>query len=111
MEAWSHRGMGRTKMYAGRPPEPPAQVIGVAYGVATTTLELVQPDGEEDELEALVDDALERLNDNADAMGADIVYDLKIEISYFRVLRRGVKVTVVAYGTAARLSPPDSAQH
>ncbi len=101
--------MGRVIIHSGRPPEPSLNVLGVAYGVASTTLELDAPDIEEEELESLIDLALERLDDNADAIGADVVYDLKIDVSYHRILRRGVKVVVVAYGTAARLGPPGAA--
>ncbi len=98
--------MGRVVIHSGRPPEASLSVLGVTYGVASATIELDVP---EEELEALIDAALERLDDNADAIGADVVYDLKIDVSYHRILRRGVKVVVVAYGTAAKLSPPGAA--
>ncbi len=101
--------MGRVVIHSGRPPEASLSVLGVTYGVASATIELDVPDVEEEELEALIDAALERLDDNADAIGADVVYDLKIDVSYHRILRRGVKVVVVAYGTAAKLSPPGAA--
>ena len=85
------------RLFAGPPRDGVATIV---LGVSEANIERVEI-GElgREELESLIDEAVERLRENAEEYGCSHVSDVRIEVGMYRVLRGLIKVVVVVYGT------------
>ena len=74
--------------------------LGIVVGVAEVDVERIEI-GEwgKEELESLIDEALQDLEENASEAGCGAVTDVKIELGMYRLLRGLIKIIVIVYGT------------
>lgn len=85
------------RLFAGAPRNEASTIV---FGVSEASFERIEI-GElgREELESLIDEAVERLKENAEEHGCESVSDVRIEIGMYRVLKGLIKVIVIAYGT------------
>jgi len=82
---------------------------GIIVGVADADVERVEI-GEwgREEFSAIIDEALQNLEENAAEAGCEAVTDVRIEVNMYRLLRGLIKIVVIAYGTCVGGEAKDS---